>query len=211
LRLIELAAEGKKRAWWQRLSLPYSDYVGLEAAAESISDYGVAVVPGLLQTPDYARAVLRDLVPALPSKVVEERVQARVERQRRRFSRPAPNLEAVLDESVLHRAVGNPAVMVAQLERLLEMSQRPQVTIRVVPYDAGVVPASHKFIILRFAEPETDIVHIEDLTGHRNLKRPNDVQTYKATFHKLIGLSAEPAVSLAMVSTKLRAYESKIR
>lgn len=107
LRLTELAAEGKKRAWWQRFSLPYSDYVGLEAAAESISDYGLVAVPGLLQTPDYARALLRSLVPALSPEVVEERVQARVERQRRRFSRPVPNFEAVLDESVLHRAVGS--------------------------------------------------------------------------------------------------------
>ena len=98
--------------------------------------------------------------------------------------------------------------MVAQFERLLEMSQRPQVTIRVVPHDRGVVPAGHHFIILRFAQPDSDIVHIEDLTGHRNLKRPKDVQTYEVTFQQLVGLSAVPAVSMAIVRAKLTAYGS---
>jgi transcriptional regulator with XRE-family HTH domain len=212
LRLTELAAEGKHRAWWQPLSLPYSDYVGLEAAAESISDYGLAVVPGLLQTPDYARAILRAGVPALAPRIVEERVQARIARQRLRFSRAAPNFEAVLDESVLHRVVGSPAVMLAQLRRLLEMSQLLQATIRVVPYDAGVVPAGvNKFIILRFLQPDIeDVVLIEELTGHHYLKAPKEVQTYSATFQKLVSLSAEPEASMAMVLAKLTAYESKI-
>jgi hypothetical protein len=190
--------------------LPYAHYVGLETAAESISDYGLAVVPGLLQTPDYARALLRDLAPALPPKVVEERVRARVERQRRRFSKPAPNFEAVLDESVLHRAVGNPAVMVAQLQRLIEMERLPSVTVRIVPYDAGAVPASNRFIILRFAQPDSDIVHIEDIIDHRNLKRSKDVQTYKATFQRLVALSVDSAAGMAMVDSKITAYKSSL-
>jgi transcriptional regulator with XRE-family HTH domain len=208
LRLTELAAEGKQRAWWQPLDLPYSDYVGLEAAAQSISDYGLAVVPGLLQTPDYARAILRAGVPALAPTIVDERVQARIARQRLRFSRGVPNFNAVLDESVLHRVVGSPAVMLGQLRRLLEMSQLPQVTIRVVPFDAGVVPAGvNKFIILRFAQPDiADVVLIEELTGHHYLKAPKELQTYSTTFQALVSLSADPAASQAMILAKLTAY-----
>jgi hypothetical protein len=211
-RLIELAAEGKERAWWSR-RLPDADYVGLEAEAESICDYGLAVVPGLLQTPDYARALVRAGGPALAPKVVEERVQTRMARQGRLLSGAIPSFAAVLDESVLHRVVDSPAVMLAQLRQLLEMSQLPNVTIRVAPFDAGTVPAGvNKFIILRFARPGiADVVFIEDLTTHRYLAEPNDVETYSSIFQKLIELSADPDASTAMILAKLTAYESRIR
>ncbi len=210
LRLTELATEGKQRAWWASLSLPYSDYIGLEAVAASISDYGLAIVPGLLQTPDYASAVVRAAVPTRAPRIADERVQARIARQRLLFSKGAPSLEAVLDESVLHRVVGSPAVMSAQLWRLLEMAQLPNVTIRVIPYDAGDVPAGvNKFVILRFARPGiSDIVLIEELTSHRYLEEPEAVETYIATFRALSSLSADPPTSQAMIRAKLEAYDS---
>ena len=211
-RLIELAAEGKERAWWSR-RLPDADYVGLEAEAESICDYGLAVVPGLLQTPDYARALVRAGGPILTSKVVEDRVQARMARQGRLLSGAIPGFAAVLDESVLHRVVESPAVMFAQLRQLLEMSRLPNVTIRVVPYDAGTVPAGvNKFIILRFARPGiANVVFIEDLTTHRYLAAPNDVETYSVVFQTLTALSADPDASMAMILAKLTSYQSRVR
>jgi len=211
-RLTGLAAKGKERAWWSR-SLPYADYVGLEAEAEAISDYGLAVVPGLLQVPDYARALVRAGGPALTPKIVEERIKTRMARQDRLLSGAIPSFAAVLDESVLHRVVGSPVVMLAQLRRLLEMARLPNVTIRVVPYDAGVVPAGvNKFIILRSARPDiADMVLIEDLTAHRYLEAPNDVETYSAIFQKLTDLSADPPASEAMILAKLTAYESRAR
>lgn len=211
-RLIELAAEGKERAWWSR-RLPDADYVGLEAEAQSISDYGLAIVPGLLQTPDYARALVRAGGPALTPKAVEDRVQTRIARQARLLSGAIPTFVAVIDESVLHRVVESPAVMLAQLRRLLEMSQLPNVTIRVVPYDAGAVPAGvNKFIILRFARSGiADIVFIEDLTTHRYLETPNDVETYSVIFQTLTDLSADPDASMAMILAKLISFESRVR
>jgi transcriptional regulator with XRE-family HTH domain len=213
LRLTELAAEGKQRAWWQRLSLTYGDYVGLEAEADSISDYGLALVPGLLQTPDYARALVRDGGPTLAPRIIEERVQARITRQRLLSSDAAPNFEAVLDESVLHRVVGSPSIMLAQLRQLLEMSQLPNVAIRIVPYDAGVVISGvNKFVILRFALTDIpDVVLIEDLTDHRYLEEPDEVEVYNATFRRLVSLSADPAVSRAMILAKVTAYELRTR
>jgi len=210
-RLAELATEGKQRASWP-LSQQYFDYFGLEAEAESISDYGLAIVPGLLQTPDYARAIMSVGGPTLASAIIEERVQARIARQRLLFSGGAPRFEAVLDESVLHRVVGNAGVMVAQLRQLLKMSQLPNVTIRVVPYDAGVVPAGvNKFIILRFALPDiADIVFIEELTGHRYLEEPSDIETYSTTFRTLLSLSADPAASMAMILARLTTYEARV-
>jgi transcriptional regulator with XRE-family HTH domain len=213
LRLTELAAEGKERAWWQRLDLTYGDYVGLEAEAESISDYGLALVPGLLQTPDYARALVGAGNPALPSRIVGERVQARVTRQRLLRSAAAPEFVAVLDESVLHRVVGSPGVMLAQMRKLLEISQLPNVTIRVVPFEAGVVHSPvNKFIILRFALADIpDIVFVEDLAVDRYLEERDEVEAYRATFQGLLGMSADPDVSRAMILAKSTAYELRTR
>jgi len=211
LYLIKLAAEGKQRGWRPPFGLPHSDYIGLEAEAASISDYGLAIVPGLLQTPEYARAIVRSGVSAQEPQIVEERVRVRIARQQLLFSSDAPTFEAVLDESVLHRVVGRPAVMLAQLRRLLEMSELPHVTIRIVPYDAGSVPAGvNKFVILRFELSYiADIVLIEELTSHHYLEEPEQVETYSSTFRTLAGLSAGPAASRAMILRELRAYESK--
>jgi hypothetical protein len=103
--------------------------------------------------------------------------------------------------------------MLGQLLRLLEMAQLPNVTIRIVPYDAGAVPAGvNKFVILRFAVPGiSDIVLIEELTSHRYLEEREEVETYSATFRTLANLSADPAASQAMVRAKLAAYESQAR
>jgi hypothetical protein len=125
-----------------------------------------------------------------------------------------PSLFAVLDESVLHRVVGNPAVMLGQLKRLAEMAGWPNVTIRVVPYDAGVVPAGvNKFVILRSSLPDIgDIVLIEELTGYHHLiEDPGAVATYNATFRTLASLSADPEASMAMILAKVTVYELRTR
>ena len=213
-RLGELAAEGKQRVWWQSVNLPYGDYIGLEAEAESISDYGLAVVPGLLQTPDYARALVEAGAPMLAPAIVEERVRARMARQRLLSSNKPPSFVAVLDESVLHRVVGNPAIMLGQLKQLIEMAQWPNVTIRIVPYDAGIVPAGvSKFVILRTTLPDiADVVLIEELTGlHHYIEDPGDVETYNRTFRTLLNLSADPSASIAMIVAKVTVYELRTR
>lgn len=209
-RLSELATGGKQRAWWSSPNLPGADYIGLEAEAESINDYGLAVVPGLLQTSAYAREIVQATAPTLAPQIVEERVRARMARQRLLSADDGPSFIAVLDESVLHRVVGSPGVMLGQLKRLVEMAQLPSVTIRVVPYDAGVVPASvGKFIILRSPSSGIDdIVLIEELTGrHRYIDARGDVELYHGTFRTLLGLSADPGTSVAMILARVIAYE----
>jgi transcriptional regulator with XRE-family HTH domain len=193
-RMLELAREGKQRAWWQPLNLPYPTYVGLEAEAASISDYGLGIIPGLLQAPDYARAVVRATLPDLDLDAVEQRVRGRMTRQQLLFLAEGPRFEAVVDESVLHRVVGSPAVMRAQLERLLELSDLPSVTLRVIPYDAGALAAgNNKFIILSFEVPAvSDVVFIEGITGDLYLEDPGDVAVYKATYRRLVNLAADP-------------------
>jgi transcriptional regulator with XRE-family HTH domain len=211
-RLMELASEGKQRAWWQPLGLPYSTYVGLEAEAASISDYGLGIMPGLLQTPDYARAVVRAAVPRWVPEVVEQRVEGRMARQRLLFSERVPHFEAVVDESVLHRVVGSRAIMRAQLERLLELSDLPGVTLRVIPYAAGALPAgNNKFIILRFALPTvSDVVFIEGLTGDLYLEDPDDVEVYNTTFRTLIHLAASPDTTREIIAAMIVSYGAQL-
>lgn len=210
LRLTVLAAEGKQRARRPTSRLPYADYLHLEAVATSINDFGLALVPGLLQTLDYARAVLSASVPPWDPQTIEDRVWARSARQERLYTEEAPTFEAVLDESVLHRVVGSPAIMAAQLRRLLAMSALPTVAIRVLPFGAGAVPAGvNKFVILHFSQPGIDdLVHLEDLSGERDLRGTKVVNTYAATFGALTRLSAEPAVSQAMIAAKVAHYQS---
>jgi transcriptional regulator with XRE-family HTH domain len=210
--LTELAREGKKRAAPQPFNLPHSTYVRLEAEATSISDYGLGVMPGLLQTSDYARAVLQAMVPRWVPDVVEQRVAGRMVRQQLLYSEHSPHFEAVVDESVLHRVVGSPAIMQAQLKRLLELSELPTVTIRVIPYEAGAVPAViNKFIILRFA-PSTvsDVVFIEGLTDDLYLDDIHDVEAYNTTFRTLFDLAADPGTTREMITAIIGSYRARL-
>lgn len=209
-RLLELARQGKQRAWWQPLGLPYSDYVGLEEAATSISDYGLGILPGLLQTPDYARAVVQAAVPKWVPEVVDQRVEGRMARQHVLVREDAPHFEAVVDESVLHRVVGSPAIMRAQLERLLELSELTNIALRVIPYDAGALPAgNNKFIILSFAEPNvSDVVFIEGLTGDLYLDEARDVEVYNTTFRTLAQLAADPDATRHIITSMIPTYHA---
>jgi transcriptional regulator with XRE-family HTH domain len=207
--LTELASEGKKRAWLPSSDLPYSRYAKLEAEAASISDYGLGIVPGLLQTADYARAVLRAGVPKWVPEIVEQRVQARLARQQQLlFSDHPPHFEAVMDESVLHRIVGSSVTMRAQLVRLLEFSGLPSVTLRVIRYDAGAVPAGiNKFIILSFALPTvSDVVFVEHLTGNLYLEEPGEVEAYNTTFRALAQLALNPDATRELITSMAGSY-----
>jgi transcriptional regulator with XRE-family HTH domain len=200
--LIDLAAEGKQRAWWQSRELPYSTYVGLEAAAESISDFGLGLIPGLLQTEDYARAVLTAPRPPLDSAVVQQRLAGRLERQRILTSDNPPHLHAVIEEGVLHRVGGSRGVMRAQLRHLLTASERPNIHIWVVPYEAGLLPVpTNKFIVLSFREPWVPgIVFVEGLTGDLYLGPENGLAEYEQAFSAMRGMAASPGISREMIA-----------
>ncbi len=210
--LAELASEGKQRAWWQPLGLPYSTYVGLEAEAISISDYGLGGMPGLLQTPDYARAVLRAAVPAWVPEIVEQRVNGRITRQQILYGPDAPRFHAVIDESVLHRVVGSPAVMHAQLTRLLEVSEFSNVSLGVIPFEAGALPSgNNKFIILTFgSQTIADVVFVEGLTGDLYLDDPEEVEVYNLTFRSLSELAGNATQTRAMIASMIGAYKAQI-
>src|SRR3984885_4171106 len=140
-RLMTLAREGKQQAWWQSYDLGYATYVGLEAEAVAISDFQSSVVPGLLQTADYARAGHEGAMPRLSSEEIERRIEAKLTRQGLLTQANPPSFRTVLDEAALHRMVGGRRVMGTQLERLIEAAHLPNVTIQIIPFTLGAHPS----------------------------------------------------------------------
>jgi transcriptional regulator with XRE-family HTH domain len=208
-RLTRLAAEGKQQGWWQSYELPYSTYVGLEEEATSILSYHSAVVPGLLQTADYARAIhAAGLMPKLELEVIEQRVRERMKRQELLVQGRAPRYSVVLDEAVLHRKIGGSAVMSGQLNAIVGASVNSSVTIQILPYEAGAHPALESdFTLLEFASPVASVVYVEGLAGQIYLDRPQDVDRYTRVFERLHTLSLSPKDSMALVSDICKVYE----
>ncbi len=195
--LLSLARRANAPAWWRQFGevVPswYLSYLGLEEAASLIRTYEAHFVPDLLQTSDYARAVLRREHPAAPAAQIERRVELRCNRQRV-LTRPDPPLFwAVLDEAVLHREIGGREVMRAQVRSLLQAAERPNVRLQIVRFHQGdAAPAAFPFAILRFAERELpDVVYVEQLTGAVYLDKPGDVDHYAAAMNRAC-LEAEP-------------------
>ena len=184
-RLRDLARHGRARAWWTpyRSSVPdpYDEYVALEAEAVLISEWETAVVPGLLQTDEYARAVIEVGADVGAAETIQRRLALRMARQAVLTREPPPELRVVLDEAVLHREVGGPEVLRRQLARLLEAGERPGVELLVLPFTAGAhAGLVEPFMVLEFGSgTRSPIVHIEGLTGGLFRVKPTDVDVYR--------------------------------
>lgn len=203
-RLMDLAREGKQPGWWQSYGLPYMTYVGLEQAADSIRLYHCAIVPGLLQTGAYTRAIHEVGIIRLPDEVIEERVKERATRQELLTHATPPSVEIILDEAVLHRPVGGPSTMREQLDRIIEVSKYPSVAIRVLPYDVGAHPAMESDLtILSFQGSAPSVVYVEGLVGQIYLERKAEVERYEQVFECLRDMAASPEDSVDII-TKLR-------
>jgi transcriptional regulator with XRE-family HTH domain len=182
--LVVLAREANAPGWWQQYGdlLPqwFRAYVDLESAATVIRTYEGQLVPGLLQTEDYLRAVIGGAHLDESPEEAERRVALRVRRQALLERPGGPRVWAVIDEAALRRPVGGPGVMRGQLERLIEVTELPNVTLQILPFTAGAHPAMvGAFSILRFADRELpDVVYIEHLTNALYLDRRDDVTHY---------------------------------
>jgi len=207
--LMTLAREGKQRGWWQHYALPYATYVGLEDEADSIDIYLSAVVPALLQTEEYARAMLQTEIPPFSPQEVGLRVQARLTRQAL-LAQEERGLQyhAVLDEAALRRKVGGPSVMAAQLRRLAEAARQPNVTVQVIPFDIGAHPAMESdFCILTFEQPiVSDVVYIEGLVGNIYLEKPADIERYRRIFSHLQAIALNRSDSISLITKLSTSY-----
>ena len=201
-RMAKLAAEGKQQGWWQSYELDYfATFVGLEEATTAIKMYQSTTIPGLLQTPDYVRAMCGVLVPEVSAERTEEFVEVKRRRQGRLSGEPPLPLSVILDEAVLHRAVGGPAAMARQLDHLIEATRIYQVTIQVIPYSAGAHAAMDStFTIMEFADPVSSVVYVEGLVGWIYIERPQDVARYGHVFNLLRDSALSPQDSIELIA-----------
>ena len=187
---LQLVRESNQPGWWHRYHdlVPrwFQDYVGLEESASRIQTYEVAFVPGLVQTEQYARAVVRRGLPDAPDDEVERRVSLRMHRQDLLAEPSTCRLWAVVDEAVLHRAVGGTDVLRKQLEHLLDVTTQSNISLQVVPFRFGGSAAETSFTLLRFAERELpDIVYLEHLCGALYLDKLDEVEIYSKVVQRL--------------------------
>ncbi|MER6214578.1 helix-turn-helix domain-containing protein [Streptomyces sp. NPDC048387] len=193
--LMQMAKDSRQQGWWHAFGdIPYSVYIGLETDAASLRTYEPQMVPGLLQTPEYAQALISGALPETAPGDVEKRVQVRMHRQKRLSETDNNNAEvgplrlwAVIDEAVLRRHVGDPALMIRQLQFLIEQSQQPYITVQVMPFTMGAHPGVNgQYAILEFPDAsDSTVVYIEGVTSDLYLEKANDVQKYSVMYEHL--------------------------
>ncbi|MFD7280471.1 helix-turn-helix domain-containing protein [Streptomyces sp. NPDC059862] len=204
--LLQLLRRAGEPGWWQRYDkrlMPewFDRLVGLQEAAAAIRTFEIQYVPGLLQTPDYTRAVVERGLPVAPSHEVRRRVELRTRRAQLLHRADAPQLWAIIDESVLLRVLGSRAVMREQLEHLVEMAQRPHVSVQIVPLDvtnasAPAIPITY----LRFDGLDLpDVVYLEHIRSANFLEDRDETEEYRVALDRLADEALTPRASLELL------------
>ncbi|MER5378394.1 helix-turn-helix transcriptional regulator [Streptomyces sp. NPDC002553] len=192
--------------WWHayRGVLPptYRDFISLESQARAMRTLETTVVPGLLQTAEYARAVTRAAVGGVSEERLDTLVEVRLARQEVLRARPPLELDAVLDEAVLRREVGGQEVMARQLERLMEAARLPQVRLQVLPFTAGAhIGVTGPFVVFSFSSTsDLDVVVLDHLTSTLYLERKEDLRVYTEAFNALQANALSPDDSLEYIA-----------
>lgn len=203
--LLRLARTAKTKGWWQSYTdvIPpaYADFIGLEADATRVNCFEMVLVPGLLQTPDYARTVITEAWETEGPDQVERLVEVRTFRQEL-LTRPSPiELRTVLCEAALDQYIGGTDIMRAQLHHLLEASRLPHLTLQVLPHSAGAHPGLNgSFTVLGFSEEaEPDVVLVENLTSSLYFEDKRELARYQWTFERLTAMAASPRESASLI------------
>jgi transcriptional regulator with XRE-family HTH domain len=196
--LLRIAREAREKHWLDPYSdLPFFAAANMEGAASSMRIYSAQVVPGLLQTVDYGRAVIRAIRVDLEQGEIDRRVEVRKERQSILTREDPPHLWVVLDEAVLQRVIGGVEVQRAQLQRLVEATALPRVTLQVLPFTAGAhAGLDGEFTILSFPDDaDQDVVYIENTMSDLYLEHPDAIRRYNLLFDHLRAKALDPAHS----------------
>jgi transcriptional regulator with XRE-family HTH domain len=204
--LEKLRSESSQRGWWaaygETVPTWFADYVGMETAAAEVWTYEGEFIPGLLQTPDYARAVTEAMNPARPVAQIERFVEVRAARQLRLTSDDPLTLRVVINEAALRREVGGRNVMHAQTQRIIDLAQLPNVTIQVLPFGVGAHPAMlGAFTALRFPEEPMNTVYVEIDSAALYLESPAEVARYTSTFEQLTAIGLDEKASVDLLNT----------
>jgi transcriptional regulator with XRE-family HTH domain len=202
-RVIQLAkADNGEGGWlhaYEVTTEEYAQYISLEEDVTALYSYEPLLISGLLQTEDYARAVIQGMLPWASSDEIERKVEVRTQRQRQAFLRGV-NLKVVVDEAALWRVIGGPAVMQAQLRAL--RTPRPKIEVRVIPFGAGAHPGIvGPFVLMEFDDDVGDLVYVEFMAGEVFREQPAEVEQFHRTFGHLWGMALDETQSAALVET----------
>jgi len=210
--LMRWTREGRRQGWWKDYPHGVGEqldaYLALESGASVMRSF-TTVLPGLLQTEDYARALLRELLPRHPDQEVDQLVQIRLRRKEVLLRAEEPvRLLAVVDESALRRVVGSTDIMCHQLEMLIELSRLPNVVVQVFPFEAGANEAiTGMFNIFQFADDiDRDVVTVESHLGHRYLEQESQVLLHLRIFDSVSHRSLEPPASRDLIRQIIQSY-----
>ncbi|MBA0124002.1 helix-turn-helix domain-containing protein [Haloechinothrix sp. YIM 98757] len=212
VRLAEAQPKRRRRKRsGQRDAVPdwFRRFLALEWDATEIRTYEIDLVPGLLQTEDYARSTITTWEPEADPRLIEQQVETRMNRQSalKRNGRPSLRFEVVLSEAALRRVQGSREIMREQLRYLVAASRRPNITIRVVPLDApDRIPMPTPFQLFRLDEQRLSTVYLEDLFGATYLKEPEEFTQYSVVFGRLRADSLDPDASRALLDRMVESY-----
>jgi transcriptional regulator with XRE-family HTH domain len=202
--LMDLARQAREPGWWSRFDdLRLNPYIGLEQEAVAITSYSMYYIPSLLQTGDYARSVIRGIERKMDSRVLEDRVEARLLRQRRLDAASPPRYRVLADEAVFHRQVGGIAVMRAQLDRILAWAALDRGSIQVIPFTVGAhAAADSNFDLLEFGDNtrQAPVVYVEGLVTNQIFERAGEVARYREAIEYLRDAALSTADSAALIT-----------
>jgi transcriptional regulator with XRE-family HTH domain len=208
--LLNLAREASEPGWWHRYDdIAIQSLIGLEIEAKRITSYESCVISWAFQTEHYARAVIKGILPRIDDRILEERVAARMTRQELLRSADPPYLWSLIDESALRRIVGSATVLREQLSKILEVAATPNVTMQIVPFDAGAHPGlDNTFTLLEFdSSSQPPIAYVENLAGTFYLERESEILRYREVLEYLRASALSPANSVKCVQEARKALE----
>jgi transcriptional regulator with XRE-family HTH domain len=202
--LKQLARETREKAWFSQypnMAISFAEY---EAEASSILMFSPMILPGLFQTPDYARAIIRGIRYDLSPEEIDRRVEFRMKRQARLAETAPPQMWAVIDEAILHRVIGDPMIMHHQLKSLIETAGLPHVTLQLLPFAGGAhAGLDGPFIIIRFPEPtDRDVIYFEHTDQEHYVDEPDAVSLHVSLFDHIRAAAVKPDDSLALLSRR---------
>jgi transcriptional regulator with XRE-family HTH domain len=211
---MRLTRQAREQGWWARYEdLGLYPYIGFEQDATAIATYSLYWLPALLQTEDYARAIINAIAPRIGPDVVEQRVQARMRRQERLLGEDPPLYRALIDEAVFRREVGGPGLMAAQIDKVLKLAENPSVTLQFIPFDSGAYStADIMFTILEFGQPlMTPLVFVEGLISHQYYDRADEVARFRETLENIRDSALSPRDSMKRLADMRKVYTGELR
>ena len=211
--LMSLAKEARAAGWWTQYDdLNLDPLIGLEDAASTITCYSMFYMPGLLQTREYAQGIISIVAPKMDPHVIQQRVDARLRRQQLLSRDSGPRYNVLLDENVIRRGVGDPELIAAQLEKVLDTINAGRAVVQVIPFSAGAYATADGYFVLLEFEGRADlwpVVYIEGLAGNQYLDRKGDIERYRECIDYLKARALSPQESESLIAKARADYTGR--